>query len=166
VDEGGNIHSREFLLEELILDDAEDLANVQKRESSHVKVERLKPGTTDVVNLIPRSDQTPREIVLPVPKSGARPLDVRISSDVAPDLLTKEQQIQLSDIVHVDKRIIVNIHNGAGVNDATSIAHDHNSEPTSTKSFSAATCEVVFIVHHLQQEFVYFSAVVASMYER
>jgi hypothetical protein len=48
VDEGGNIHSREFLSEELILDDAEDLANVLKRESSHVKVERLKPGTTDV----------------------------------------------------------------------------------------------------------------------
>lgn len=110
MDEGGNIHSREFISEELILNDAEDLANVLKRESSHVKVERLKSGTTDVVNLIPRSDQTPREIVLPVPKSGARPLDIRISSEVAHDLLTKEQPIQLSDIVHDDKRIIVHIH--------------------------------------------------------
>lgn len=75
-----------------------------------------------------------------MPKSGARPLDIRISSDVAPDLLTKEQPIQLSDIVHDDKRIIVHIHDGTGVNDATSIAHDHNSDPLAF-SFSRATLD-------------------------
>jgi hypothetical protein len=48
-DEDGNTHSREFLSEELIPDDAEDLADSLKRKSGHVKVERVKPGTTDVL---------------------------------------------------------------------------------------------------------------------
>ncbi|MGA7077041.1 MAG: hypothetical protein WBZ42_10965 [Halobacteriota archaeon] len=98
MDQDGNIHSREFLPEELVPDDAKDLADLLKRKPSHVKVERVKPGTTDVVNLIPADENSPREIVLPVPKSGAYPLDIRISSEVAPNtaLLPPDHIIRVS----------------------------------------------------------------------
>jgi len=41
-DEDGNVHSREFLAEELIPDDAEDLGDSLKRKPRSEKVQRLK----------------------------------------------------------------------------------------------------------------------------
>jgi hypothetical protein len=73
-DEDGNIHSREFLAQELIPDDSQDFEDSLKRKSRHEKVERLKPGTTDIINLVPAPEEIQREITLPMPKSGKREL--------------------------------------------------------------------------------------------
>jgi hypothetical protein len=90
-DEDGNVHSREFLAEDLVPADDEDLKDLLKRKPRYDKIERLKPGTLDIVSLSRSPQQTHEEIALPVPKSGARPLDVRISSKVAPDLSSKKR---------------------------------------------------------------------------
>jgi hypothetical protein len=74
-DEDGNIRSREFLAEELISDDFFDREASLKRTPRHEKVQRLKPGAVEIVNLVPPSGESQKEISLPVPKSGARPLE-------------------------------------------------------------------------------------------
>jgi len=80
-DENVNIHSREFLAEELIGDDIKDLEDSHEGKSHLEKVQRLKPGTTDIVNLVRKQEEKLNEIILSVPKSGERPLDIRISSE-------------------------------------------------------------------------------------
>ncbi|MDD1721586.1 MAG: hypothetical protein LUP95_06340, partial [Euryarchaeota archaeon] len=47
-DEDGTVHSREFLVQELVADDTEDVEDSLKREPRNVHVQRLKPGTTDI----------------------------------------------------------------------------------------------------------------------
>jgi hypothetical protein len=71
--EDGNIHSREFLAEELITDDVADREGSTKREPRHEKVQRLKLGAVEIVNLVPASGETQGEISLPVPKLGSTP---------------------------------------------------------------------------------------------
>jgi hypothetical protein len=88
-DEDGNIHSREFLTEELVSEDVEDRED--SLNSRHEKVQRLKPGSVEIVNLVPATGETQGEISIPVPKSGARPVDIRISSEVVPDLFTNKE---------------------------------------------------------------------------
>ncbi|MGZ7167474.1 MAG: hypothetical protein ACXVIP_03570, partial [Halobacteriota archaeon] len=39
---------------------------------------------------------TPQQVTLPAPKSGGRPLDVRISSETAPDLFPTKETLQPS----------------------------------------------------------------------
>jgi integrase len=113
-DEDGNIHSREFLAHELIPDDdARDLEDSLKRKASRVETQRLKPGTTDIVNLVPASEEMQREITLPVPKSGARPLDLRISSELLPDLLIKKASQQPKDIDVRNKHVVVHLQSAA-----------------------------------------------------
>jgi hypothetical protein len=112
-DEDGYIHSREFLAQELIDDDARDLEDSLKRKSSHVEIQRLKPGTMDIINLVPAPEEMQREISLPMPKSGARPLDIRISSEVAHDLPNKEVSRQPSDVGGGDKHVIVHLQSPA-----------------------------------------------------
>jgi len=68
IDDDDNIHSREFLAEELIPDDVEDREDPLK--SRHEKVQRLKPSSVEIINLVPASGKTHGEISLPVPKSG------------------------------------------------------------------------------------------------
>jgi hypothetical protein len=48
-----------------------------------------------------------------MPKSGARPLDIRISSEVAPDLPSKEVSRQPSDVGGGDKHVIVSLQSAA-----------------------------------------------------
>ena len=127
-DEDGNIHSREFLAQELIPDDARDLEDSLKRKSRQVEIQRLKPGTTDIINLVPAPEEM-QEIILPMPKSGAGPLDIRISSEGAPDLPIKEVSRQLSDVGGSDKHMIVRLQSAAD----ESIKTEQNRDAASLK---------------------------------
>jgi hypothetical protein len=133
-DEDGNIHSREFLLEELILD-TQDSEDSLKRKPSYEKVERLKPGTLDIVGLSRSPQQTHQEIALPVPKSGARPLDIRISSEVAPDLSTKESR-QPNESVDMDKHVIFHLHDGYATDEHVNTAQDRMADAPLKLSFT------------------------------
>jgi len=48
-DEDGNVHSREFLAEELIDDAIKEKEESRERKSREEKVQRLKSGTTDIL---------------------------------------------------------------------------------------------------------------------
>src|SRR5665647_499013 len=74
VDEDGNIQSREFLDEELIEDEVEGSEVSQEEKSRLEKVQRLKPGTTDIVNLVRTPEEIPKEIIVSVPKTGTSPV--------------------------------------------------------------------------------------------
>src|SRR5450759_334279 len=128
-DGDGNIHSREFLAEELIDDDVEDLEVSQEGKSRLGKVKRLKPGTTDIVNLVRTQEETPREIVLSVPKSGEHPLDIRVSSEVTPDLPAKSESLQPSDVVFPDKHVVVHLHDGVSADEPKSVGLDSTATP-------------------------------------
>jgi len=109
-DEDGNIHSREFLAQELIPNDDEDLKDLLKRKPNYEKVERLRPRTLDIVGFSRLPQQTHQEIALPVPKTGARPLDIRISSEVAPDLPFKKESRQSNEVLAGDSQVVVHLH--------------------------------------------------------
>ncbi len=123
-DEDGNIHSREFLAEELIPEDVEDREASLQGKPRPEKVQRLKPGAVEIVNLISASGETPGEISLPVPKSGARPLDIRISSEVVPDLFTKKES--QSDGFEEHTRVIVHLQELTVADESTGTTHDHD----------------------------------------
>jgi hypothetical protein len=127
-DEDGNVHSREFLAEELIDDDIQDLDGSMEGKSHLEEVQRLKSGTTDIVNLVRTPEGTPKEIILPVPKSGARPLDIRISSEVTPDLQAKEESRQRIDVASQD-RVFVRFHDGVSADEPTSARRDNTATP-------------------------------------
>ena len=124
VDEDGNVHSREFLAEELIEGDSKGLEDAPEGKSRPEKVQRLNSSTTDIVNLVRTKEETPKEIVLSVPKPGARPLDVRISSEATHDLPVKGETWQPSDVVSPDKQVIVHLHEGVGADDRAHVGHD------------------------------------------
>jgi hypothetical protein len=127
-DEDGNIHSREFLTGELIDNEIKDLEASKIEKSRLEEVQRLKPGTTDIVNLVRTPEETPKEIILPVPKSGARPLDIRISSEVTPDLQAKEESRQRIDVASQD-RVFVRFHDGVSADEPTSARRDNTATP-------------------------------------
>jgi integrase len=128
VDENGNIHSREFLAEELIDDDIKELEASLEGKSRLEKVRRLKPGTTDIVNLVRTPEETPKEIILSVPKTGTSPLDIRISSEITPDLPVKES-LRPSEVFSSDKRIIVQLQDGASADEPKSIGDESAATP-------------------------------------
>ena len=125
-DEDGNIHSREFLAEELVPTDDQDLKDLLKRKQSYKKVERLKPGTLDIVGLVGSPPQQPQQqkITLPLPKSGAHPFDIRISSEVAPDLPIKKVSRKPSNVVAEERRVIVHLHDGSAADEPIITEHD------------------------------------------
>jgi hypothetical protein len=127
-DEDGNINSREFLTGELIDNEIKDLEASQIEKSRLEEVQRLKPGTADIVNLVRTPEETPNEIILPVPKSGARPLDIRISSEVTPDLQAKEESRQRIDVASQD-RVFVRFHDGVSADEPTSARRDNTATP-------------------------------------
>lgn len=124
-DEDGNVHSREFLAQELVPSDDEDLKDLRKRRPSYEKVERLKPGTLDIVGLSRSPQQTSHNIALPVPKSGARPLDIRISSEVVPDLLADKESRQQSI---EGKQVIIHLQDGSATEEAISSGRDRKAD--------------------------------------
>ena len=125
-DEDGNIHSREFLAEELVPDESE-VEGSPKRKSDQ-KLQKLKPGTVDIINL--RAPNEPsQQVTLPAPKSGEPPLDIRISSEVVPDLHTKEESQRRSDVLAEDKQVIIHLHDGLASNEPVRVAHDRDARP-------------------------------------
>ena len=87
-DEEGNIHSLEFLAEERIQDENEVEGSPKRKPRG--KLQKLKPGAVDIISLA-RPGEAQQQVTLPAPKSGAPPLDVRISSEVATDLFPKKE---------------------------------------------------------------------------
>ena len=128
VDEDGNIHSREFLSEELIEDDFGDLHDLPEGKSRMEKVEKLKPGTMDIVNLVRAPEETPKEVLLPVPKSGSSPINIRISSEVTPDLPAKVESRQRIDFASQD-RVLVHFHDGVSADEPTSAKRQNTTTP-------------------------------------
>jgi len=139
VEEDGNIHSREFLAEELIDGDIGDLQDSAEGKSRLEKVRRLKPGATDIVNLVRTPEEMPKEVIRSVSKTGTGPLDIRVSSEVTPDLPVKES-LQPSEVVSSDKRVIVRLHEEAMEDEPTSAGHDSTATPL-TFSFTRATLD-------------------------
>jgi integrase len=125
-DEDGNVHSREFFAEELVPSDDEDLKDLRKRKPSYEKVERLTPGTLDIVGLSrSRRQQNQKEVVLPVPTSGARPLDIRISSEVVPDLLNDKESQQPSI---EGKQVVIHLQDGYAAEEAISSGQNRKAD--------------------------------------
>ena len=119
--EDGNIHSREFLAEELIPNESE-VKGLPKRKSDQ-KLQKLKPGAVDIISL--RAPNEPsQQVTLPAPKSGEPPLDIRISSEVVPDLPTKEESQRRSDVLAEDKQVIIHLQGGLAANEPVRVAHD------------------------------------------
>jgi integrase len=138
-DENGNIRSSEFLAEELISDDVEDRDASLKRKSKQKKVERLRPGAVEIINLVPASGETQKELSLPVPKSGARPLDIRISSEVVPDLLTKKDS--RSDGIEENGPVIIHLQDRSAVDDSVGIAHENSTRAPLVLNYTQAELE-------------------------
>jgi hypothetical protein len=134
-DEDGNIHSREFLAEELIGDESE-VEDSFKRKSSW-KLQKLKPGAVDIVSLR-APDEPSQQVTLPTPKSGEPPLDIRISSEVVPDLSTKEESQRRRDVSDADTQVIVHLHDGSATNGPVSVVHDRNAGAPLTLYFTRA----------------------------
>jgi integrase len=136
-DEDGNIHSHEFLAEELIPDDVEDLGASLK--ARHEKVQRLKPSSVEIINLVPASGKTQGEISLPVPKSGAPPLDVRISSEVVPDLFTKKES--QSGGVEENRQVVVHLQDRSAADEPPRTVDDRNDRTPLVLNFTQAELE-------------------------
>jgi len=134
-DEDGNIHSREFLTEELTLDENEAEDTIKRKSSG--ELQKLKPGAVDVINLV-RPDEAPQHVTLPAPRSGDPPLDIRISSEVVPDLSTKEGTQRRSDIFAANEQVVIHLHNGSVTNEPVSVAHDRDTRAPLTLYFTRA----------------------------
>jgi hypothetical protein len=70
-DEDDNIHSREFLAEELIPNESEVEGSPKRKPIG--KLQKLKLGAVDIISLV-RPDEAQQHVTLPAPKSGAPPL--------------------------------------------------------------------------------------------
>jgi hypothetical protein len=134
-DEEGTIHSREFLAEELIPDEKE-LDDSLKRKSSR-KLQKIKPGAVDIISLRAPDDPA-QHVTLPAPKSGKPPLDIRISSEIVPELSSKEESQRQSDVFAADKQVIIHLHNGSATTEPVSVAHDHDERAPLTLYFTRA----------------------------
>jgi hypothetical protein len=69
-DEDGNVHSREFLAQELIPEKSEIEGSPKRKPSG--KLQKLKPGAVDIISLV-RPDEAQQQMALPASKSGAPP---------------------------------------------------------------------------------------------
>jgi integrase len=132
-DEDGNIHSREFLAEELIPDEGE-LEGSPKRKPSG-KLQKLKPGAVDIISLV-RPDEAQQQVTLPAPKSGAPPLDIRISSEVATDLFPKKESRELGVARSDDKQVVIQLSDGSAADEPVSVALDRTSRAPPTLNFT------------------------------
>lgn len=134
-DEDGNTHSREFLAEELIPDESEVEGSLKRKPSGNLQ--KLRPGAVDIVSL--RAPDEPSQLVtLPAPKSGAPPLDIRISSEVVPDLSTKEDSQRRSDVVDANRPVTIHLHDGSATTEPLGVAHDRDAGAPLTLYFTRA----------------------------
>jgi hypothetical protein len=134
-DEDGNIHSREFLTEELIPDEKE-AGDTIKRDSSG-KLQKLKPAAVEIISLR-APDEKPQQVTLPAPKSGEPPLDVRISSEIVPDLSSKRDSQQRNDVLAAHKQVIIQHNDDSATNETASDVHDREARAPLTLYFTRA----------------------------
>ncbi len=132
-DEDSNVHSREFLAEELIPDESEVESSPKRKPSG--KLQKLKPGAFDIINLV-RPNEAQQQVTLPAPKSGAPPLDVRISSEVATDLFPKEELRELGVARSEDKQVVIQLRDGSVANEPVRAVHDRTSRAPLTLNFT------------------------------
>ena len=78
----------------------------------------------EIINLVPASGETQGELSLLVPKSGARPLDIRISSEVVPDLLTKKES--QTDGFEENRQVTIHLQERPAASESISTADDRN----------------------------------------
>jgi integrase len=123
-DEDGSIHSREFLAEELIPDESEVEGSPKRKPRG--KLQKLKPGAVDMISLA-RPGEAQQQITLPAPKSGAPPLDVRISSEIATDLFPKKESQELGVSRSDDKQVVIQLRDGSAANEPVNVVHDRTS---------------------------------------
>jgi integrase len=134
-DKDGNIHSREFLAEELIPEENEAEDKIKRKSS--VELQKLKPGAVEIISL-QAPDESSQQIALPAPKSGEPPLDIRISSEVVPDLSTKGDSQQLKDVLAAHKQVIIQLNDGSATNETASVVHDRDARAPLTLYFTRA----------------------------
>jgi integrase len=131
-DEEGNIHSREFLADELIPDESEATDSPKGKPSG--KLQKLTPGAVDIISLV-RPDEAQQQVTLPAPKSGAPPLDIRISSEVATDLFPKEES-QLGVARSEDRQVIIQLRDGSAASEPVSVVHERPSRAPPMLNFT------------------------------
>ncbi|MEI7826770.1 MAG: hypothetical protein WCI87_03110, partial [Euryarchaeota archaeon] len=136
------IRSREFLIEELIPDEKE-VEDLSKRKSSG-KLQKLKPGTVDIISLR-APDEPSQQITLPIPKSGETPLDIRISSEVVPDLSTKQESQRQNDVTTTDKHVTIYLHDDSAATTPVSVVHDRDSRASLTLYFTRAELDAYIL---------------------
>ncbi|MGZ4946771.1 MAG: tyrosine-type recombinase/integrase [Halobacteriota archaeon] len=135
-DEDGDVHSREFLQQELIHDDDKDAGGSLQQESSTVNAQRLDSGTTDIVNLVQAHEETARDVSLSLPRSKTGPIDVRISSEVVPDMITKKAAMQPSGILAEGKHTIVSFEHKLNAQEQARIERERDGEALVRLSFT------------------------------
>ncbi len=129
-DEDGNIHSREFLAEELVLDENEFKGALERKSSR--KPQKLKPGAVDIVSLR-APDEPIQHVPLPAPKSGAPPLDIRISSEVVPELSPKRGSQHAAE-----KQVVIDLNSYNAPNGTVTGGPHHESGAPRTLYFTRA----------------------------
>jgi len=132
-DEDSNVHSREFLAEELIPDESEVESSPKRKPSG--RLQKLKPGAVDIISVV-RPDEAQQHVTLPAPKSGAPPLDVRISSEVATDLFPKEELRELGVARSDDKQVVIQLRDGSAANELVRVVHDRTARAPLTLNFT------------------------------
>ena len=132
-DEDGNIHSREFLAEELIPDESEVKGSPKRKPSGNLQ--KLKPGAVDIISLV-RPNEAQRQVILPAPKSGAPPLDIRISNEVAADLFPKKESRELGVARSDDQQVVIQLRDGSAVNEPVGVVLDRASRAPLTLNFT------------------------------
>ncbi|HEY5140381.1 MAG TPA: hypothetical protein VIJ25_13860 [Methylococcales bacterium] len=130
-DEDGNIHSREFLAEELIPDENRVEDSLKRRTEE--KLQKLKPGAVDIISLRAPGEPS-QQVTLPAPKSGGPPLDIRISSEIVPDLSTRDESQQRSNGLAADKPVAIYLHDGSDATEPVSIAHNRDTRTCAPES--------------------------------
>jgi hypothetical protein len=128
-----SIHSREFLAEELIPDESEVEGSPKRKLSA--KLQKLKPGAVEIISLV-RPDEAQQQVTLPAPKSGAAPLDVRISSEVATDLFPKKKSQELGVARSEDTQVVIQLRHSSAANEPVSTVPDRTSRAPIALNFT------------------------------
>ncbi len=95
----------------------------------------MTPGTVDIVTLV-GPGEAQQQVTLPALKSEAPPRDIRISSDVAPDLFLKKESQELGEARSEDKQVIIQLRDTSAANEPVSVVHDRASRATLTLNFA------------------------------
>jgi len=83
-----------------------------------------------------RPGEAQQQVTLPAPKSGAPPLDIRITSEVATDLFPKKESQELGVTRSKDRQLVIQLRDGSAANEPVSAVRDHASHARLTLNFT------------------------------